>query len=114
LKPISFSESSNETLYLNMNACQRLAAAVILQAVKEATDTDPDYSLPARRWLASDGLIWMRLLGMKTSGLRIWLQQGCPPRDLLQASEPEDAYIELMHWCEIIIAGHKKPRRFPN
>ena len=38
----------------------KLAAAIVVKALKDAKDGDPD----ARRWVASDGLPWFDYLGL--------------------------------------------------
>ncbi|MEN4040991.1 MAG: hypothetical protein ROW39_01505 [Anaerolineaceae bacterium] len=93
-----------------MTGCRRLAAAIILQAVREAMDADADGCLPARKWLAADAQLWMRLLGMNPRGLRHWLQIGCPGERNAPRLDCDDAYLELMNWCKIITMKSKQAR----
>lgn len=95
---------------LDMMGCRRLAAAIILQAAREAMHADADGSLPARKWLATDGQIWMNLLGMNPRGLRHWLQKGCPGERNAPEMDCDDAYLELMNWCKIITTKQRKPK----
>jgi hypothetical protein len=98
----------NEPTHLDVIACQRLAAAVILQAVQEAMQTDPDIYYPARRWLASEGLFWIRLIDLNPLAVRIWIKRGCPVDEKSTYQDEEDVYMELKNICEIIAAKKRK------
>ncbi|HSV85771.1 MAG TPA: hypothetical protein VLH85_04295 [Levilinea sp.] len=113
MKGDSSSDPPVNPVMLDMTGCHRLAAAIILQAVQEAIDADPDCSLPAREWLAADGLIWMRLLSMNPRALAWWLKKGCPRDQSTPALDSDDAYQELLHWCQIIVTKRRKRRFFP-
>jgi hypothetical protein len=100
----------NEPTHLDVIACQRLAAAVILQAVQEAMQTDPDIYYPARRWLASEGLFWIRLIDLNPLAVRIWIKRGCPTGEKSTYQDEEDVYMELKNICEVIAAKKRKKR----
>jgi hypothetical protein len=97
-------QQENETAHLDVSACQRLAAAVILQAVQEAMQPDPDVYYPARRWLSSEGLFWIRLIDLNPLAVRIWIKRGCPVDEKSTYQNEEDVYMELKNICEIIVA----------
>lgn len=100
----------NEPTHLDVIACHRLAAAVILQAVQEAMQSDPDIYYPARRWLASEGLFWIRLIDLNPLAVRIWIKRGCPADKKSTYQDEEDVYLELRNLCEIIVAKKQKKR----
>jgi hypothetical protein len=112
LNKSSSSQDAAGPVQLDETGCQRLAVAVILLAVAEAVDPDPDIYYPARKWLASDGLIWVGLLGMNPQPVCAWIKQGCPKRSRAAYQDENDRYLELLHWCEIIAAKKRKPPPF--
>jgi hypothetical protein len=93
---------------LDQDACRRLAAAVILFTVEEAMHPDPDVSYPARKWLESDGVLWIGLLGMSPAAVHSWIKQGCPQKGKPDYQDSDDRYFELLHWCEMMISKEKK------
>ena len=52
-----------------------LAAAVVIQAAKEAHTGDPD----ARAWLKGEGLLWMEICGVSLEQEQVtqWIARGC-------------------------------------
>jgi hypothetical protein len=56
----------------------RLQAAILLQAVWDATNIDPLISGPARWWLVSDGRLYCQVLGLDPAALQGWLEADCP------------------------------------
>jgi hypothetical protein len=54
---------------------RRLAAAVLVRAVLDALDEDSTLAAPARRWLATQGMVWAGWLGLSTERLARWLAE---------------------------------------
>ncbi len=54
----------------------RLAGAALLQAMRDADDTDPIIATGAREWLDRDGQEWALLLGWGDL-LRAWKKDPC-------------------------------------
>jgi hypothetical protein len=63
---------------IQSEAYHRLQAAVLLQAVWDATNLDPLISGPARWWLAYDGRLYCQVLGINPAAMQGWLEAGCP------------------------------------
>lgn len=54
---------------------RRLAAAVLVRAILDALDADPALAAPARRWLATEGVVWAEWLGLSPGRLAHWLAE---------------------------------------
>lgn len=55
---------------------RRLAAAIVLQAVRDAQeDGDPDLAAPARRWLACAGVDLAEVLDIPPERIEAWLRK---------------------------------------
>jgi hypothetical protein len=105
-------KGEQELIHLDAGGVRRLAAATILSAVEEAMHPDPDVCYPARKWLAKEGLLWIRLLGFNPLAVRDWLKQGCPRNENSAYKDFDDLYRELLMAAEsIVIALRKKKRR---
>jgi hypothetical protein len=99
-----------EKASLDVAACKRLAAAIILQAVDEAVHPDPDTYYPARAWLVNEGLIWIELLGFNAQAVRSWLKSGCPLNSGVIFQDADDLYLELLLLSQAIVTAHQKKR----
>lgn len=106
------SKDEQELIQLDAGGVRRLAAATVLNAVEEAMHSDPDIRYPARKWLAEEGLLWIRLLGFNPLAVRNWIKQGCPRNENSVYKDVNDLYLELLMAAEtIVIALRKKKRR---
>ncbi len=55
---------------------RRLAAALLLRAMKDAQADDPELAAEARRWLIGQGVFWFELaLDIRRERLARWLDQ---------------------------------------
>jgi len=55
---------------------RRLAAAIVLQAVRDAIEGgDPDLAAPARRWLAGEGVDLVESLDIPPERVAAWLER---------------------------------------
>jgi hypothetical protein len=54
---------------------RRLAAAMLMRAVRDAQDEDPALAGPARRWLAEDGAAWAQMLDLSPERVSGWLNR---------------------------------------
>lgn len=54
---------------------RRLAAAVVLQAVRDAQAADPALAAPARRWLAHNSTDLADVLDIPHERVRTWVQR---------------------------------------
>ncbi len=59
-------------------AYTRLATAMLVRALLDATSAYALQASEARRWLACEGVIFCEGLGLDPSQLLAWLEQGCP------------------------------------
>jgi hypothetical protein len=103
----SLQPSEDET-WLDEAGCQRLAAAVLLQAVRESADPDPDIYFPARKWLAGEGRIWAFLIGINPQAIFTWVQLGCPKTASGSYQDQDERYRELIEACAIIAEYERK------
>lgn len=64
---------------------RRLLAGILLQAVKDARNSDPELSGPARRWLRKDGADWAELLDISPERVTAWVDSlpGLPREQLV-------------------------------
>jgi hypothetical protein len=54
---------------------RRLAAAMLVRAVRDAQDEDPALAGPARRWLAKEGVAWAQMLDLSPEHMSGWLSR---------------------------------------
>ncbi len=55
---------------------RRLAAALLLRAMKDAQADDPELAAEARRWLIGQGVFWVELaLNIRQERLARWVDQ---------------------------------------
>jgi hypothetical protein len=101
INPSSPSQRHDEA-WLDEAGCQRLAAAVLLQAIYESTDPDPDVYFLARKWLVGEGRIWAFLIGINPQAIHAWIQQGCPKNPSSKYEDQDVLYHELIDACAII------------
>jgi hypothetical protein len=104
-------QNRQEMLQLEYVACQRLATAVILQAVEEAMHSDPDICFPAREWLAAEGVGWIMLLGFNPHAVRVWLKEGCKRIEKTVYQDVDDLYYELLFLSKMINRAHNRKRK---
>ena len=59
---------------MNRSASHRLLAALLLRAVQDAQDADPELAVEARRWLVGEGLVWAETLDLDRARVIEWVE----------------------------------------